>query len=739
MSSARETPSLSNRARSGLPAALVFALVLVCYWPALRGGLVWDDAGHVTRPELRSWGGLGRIWTDLHATQQYYPVLHSAFWFEHRLWGDRTLGYHLINVFWHGTAACLLALLLRRLWGPASTAGASAPRPRDDAACNILCYKPAEPAGDDCHTLDDKPGRAAAAERRGMPRGAEWVAAILFAVHPVCVESVAWISEQKNTLSLVFYLLAALTYLRFERTRGWAAYVGASGLFLLALGTKSVTATLPAALLVLAWWRRGALRWRTDVVPLLPWFVAALAAGATTAWVERTLIGASGAAFDLTWPQRVLLAGRVLWFYVGKLLWPANLSFVYPRWNVPAEAAGWWGWLLAALAVTIVLWSVRHRWRGPLAAWLFFAGSLFPALGFFNVYPFLYSYVADHFQYLASVGAIAAASAAVGIALAHSARSVRFCAGVALGGAVLALAVAAHRQSGEYRSSGSLYRATLARNPACWMAHNNLAVELVAIPTRLPEALAHYAEALRLNPDYAEAHNNLGCAMARLPGRLEEAIGEFRSALRIAPEFVEAHLNLASALARTSGGEAEALAEYGEAVRLSPAFAEGHYSFGTFLAGRAGRTADAIAEYQRALQLRPDYVEAHENLAALLARDPARTSEALAHYSAALRIQPGRASAHYNLALLLESLPDQTEAAVAEYEQALRLDPTYVTAHNNLGILHARRGRFDVAREHWEAALRLQPGFEDARRNLELLERRRPQAPAPIGTARPGT
>ena len=241
--------SAPQASRAGLwwTAALILALTLACYWPALRGEMVWDDDAHVTRPEIRSVAGLWQIWANLRATQQYYPLLHSAFWVEHRLWGDATLGYHLANVLLHAAAAGLLVLLLRRL---------------------------------------------------GVP-GA-WLAGLLFAVHPVCVESVAWISEQKNTLSLVFYLLAALAYLRFDRDRGrpaaGRAYAAASMLFVCALLTKTVTATLPAALLVVFWWRRGRLSWRRDVLPLTPWFVCALASGLFTSWVERRFGGAEGLA-----------------------------------------------------------------------------------------------------------------------------------------------------------------------------------------------------------------------------------------------------------------------------------------------------------------------------------------------------------------------------------------------------------------------------------------------------------
>ena len=441
--------------------ALIFGLVLLCYWPALHGGLVWDDAAHVTTPDLRSWSGLGRIWREAHATQQYYPILHTAFWIEHRLWGDATLGYHLVNALLHATSCCLLAFVLRRLWQRESA----------DVA------------------------------RHTIPVGAEWIAAVLFAIHPVGVESVAWISEQKNTLSLVFYLTAALAYLKFDVTRSARSYARAAVFFILALGTKSVTATLPAALLVVLWWRYGTLHWRRDIVPLLPWFVAGIAAGLFTAWVERTLIGASGAAFDLSFTERLLLAGRATWFYLGKLFWPLDLMFVYPRWAVRTAAPGWYGWLAGALFVTLALWLIRRRTRGPLAGWLFFVGSLFPALGFFNVYPFQFSYVADHFQYLASLGIIVLI--AVGAAWLFSGASglLRAGAGGLLGLTASALVLLANQQSRTYRDSVTLYHTTLERNSGCWMAHSNLAVELANSPEGIPDALAHYMEALRLKPD----------------------------------------------------------------------------------------------------------------------------------------------------------------------------------------------------------------------------------------------
>jgi tetratricopeptide (TPR) repeat protein len=546
---------------------------------------------------------------------------------------------------------------------------------------------------------------------------------VLFAVHPVCVESVAWISEQKNTLSLLLYLLAALAYLDFsDRRSGWA-YGRALVFFGLALATKSVTATLPAALLVILWWKNGRIDWRRDIVPLIPWFVAAVAAGILTAWVERRLIGAEGAAFALSPVQRLLLAGRVVWFYLEKFAWPADLMFVYPHWNVPAEAVGWIGCLAGVLAVTVGLWMIRRRSRAPLAGWLFFVGSLFPALGFFNVYPFLFSYVADHFQYLAIIGPVTMSAAGLAWLITRASPLVRagaVCMGFLL---VVVLAILTNHQSRSYVDGETLYRVTLAKNPDCWMAHINLAAELAKSPGHTSEVLGHYAEALRLRPDSAEAHNDLANELVKLPGRLPEALAHFERTLQLNPAFVEAHVNLANALATMPGRLPEALDHYHEALRLDPEVPETHFCLANTLAAVPGREAEAKAEYEAALRLRPEYAEAHDNLAGLLAKLPGGVPEALAHYETAIRLRPDLAPTHYNFAVVLESVPGRAGEASAQYLEALRLDPDYAEAHNNLAILYAKAGKLEEARAHWEAALRLEPDYEDARRNLEMLQR----------------
>lgn len=646
-------PGQSGRLNPWVMALVVFGVTLACYWPALTGTILWDDPAHVTKPELRSWSGLARIWTDASSTQQYYPVLFSAFWIEHRLWGDATLGYHLVNVLLHAAAACLLAGVLRRLW--------AAPAPTGP------------PAG------------------RGVPPGAEWFAALLFATHPICVESVAWITEQKNTLSTFFYLLAGGAYLNFFLHRRLRDYGVASALFLLALGSKTATTTLPAALLVVIWWRQGTLSWRRDVRPLAPWLVAAVAMGLFTSWVERKVIGAEGAAFDLSAVERVLLAGRSIWFYTLKLVWPADLNFFYPRWDVASASSGWAGYVIAAVVVTLVLWALRHRSRGPLAAWLLLVGSLSPILGFFNVYFFTFSYVNDHFLYLASLGPIAALAGGVALVLAETRPAGRTLGLVAGGLLLITLAALTFRQSGLYRDNETLFRATVAKNPESWMGHHILGFALAKSPDRRPEAIAQFQQALRLNPDYPDAHLSLAVELSRLPGRKAEAIEHYNRALELRPNYAEAHNGLAVALASETGHSAEVLAHYEAAVRL-----------------------------------KPDFAEAHANLADTLAKLPGREPEAMAHYGEALRLNPSHAIGHCHLAYLLMQIRGRETEALGHYETALRLQPDYLEAHNGLAIACVQLGRFDRAKAEWQAALQLNPNYETARKNLRLLEQMTP-------------
>jgi protein O-mannosyl-transferase len=582
----------------------IFAVTLVAYLPALRAGFIWDDhPGHVTRPELQSLAGLGRIWFEFGATQQYYPLLHSAFWLEHRLWGDAAFGYHLVNVLLHATAACLVFRLLRKLAVP------------------------------------------------GAP-----LAALLFALHPVCVESVAWISEQKNTLSAVLYLCAALAYLRYDETRARSRHVFATIWFVLALLTKTVTATLPAALLVITWWRRGRIDWRRDVLPLVPWFMLSLAAGIITASFEHNQIGAQGADFDLGPIERGLLATRALCFYFTKLLWPAPLIFIYPRWNIDPTVAWQWTFPIVVLGVVAGLWVWRKKNRGPLAAALLFAGTLFPALGFVNVFPFIFSFVADHFQYLASIAIFALAAAGAERWLSRfgvwSTRAACFF-------VLSLLAALTWGQAETYRDAFTLYRTTLAQNPNCWMAHNNLAIALVDA-REMEQAIAHYEKAIAQRPNYAEAENNLGYVLTQVK-RHAEALPHLERALKLQPRYAEARNNLGIALMGL-GRASEGIAAFTEAIRLKPNYAVAEVNLGLALA-RNGRPGEALPHFKRGAQLDPNYADAELNWGIALVVGN-KIAEALPHFERALRLNPNSAEIHdaYGRAL----------AALGRYDEAER-------------------------------------------------------------------
>lgn len=515
--------------------------------PAWNGGLLWDDAAHVTRPHLRTLEGLARIWLEPGATQQYYPLTHTAFWIQHRLWGDDTLGYHLASVALHVLAAILLCAVLRRLEAPGAL-----------------------------------------------------LAAAVYALHPVQVESVAWISELKNTLSGALFFGAALAYLRFDERRRKRAWALALGLFALALLAKTVVAVLPVALLAVLWWRRGRLEWRRDLLPLVPFLLLGLGAGLLTAWVEkRYVIGGLSVHFGLGPLQRVLLAGRAFWFYLGKLAWPADLVFLYPRWEISRWA--WQAWLFPAgvALLSCAAWTVRGRSRAPLAALVFFGAALFPALGFVSVYPFRFSFVADHFQYLACAGPIALACGTAAAWRARRGEALRRAG--AVGAALLAglLALLSFRQARLYTDAETLWRATVARNPGCALAWNNLGVLALE---RGDDAQAErlFSEALRGDPSYEAALNNFGYVLARR-GRAAEAIGWYERALAVWPGYPDAHVNLGNALFVT-GRPGEAVGHYEKALELRPDLLEPRNNLGLALVA-TGRAVEAIPRFESALAL----------------------------------------------------------------------------------------------------------------------------------------
>ena len=653
----------------------VCGLVILAYLPVWQAGFIWDDDSHLTsNPCIVGPLGFSAIWTS--AAGYYFPLTTTTFWLLHALCGLNPLPYHLANVLLHGANAVLLWLVLRRLAIPGA-----------------------------------------------------WLGALLWALHPVQVESVAWISELKNTQSTLFYLLAIWFYLGWINSRAEPTVSrGSSIRYALSLAcgvaailSKSSTVMLPVVLALCQTWRTRRWSWR-QLGWLTPFLIVSAAAAGWTIWEQRFHSAAAGAAWDVSPVERLIIAGKDLWFYVGKLAWPHPLIFIYPRWESDVTRLSSYLPALAALSALAALWRWRGRARGVLFAATYFAVSLFPVLGFFNVYFFRYSYVGDHFQYLASMAPLALAGAGVAIIGAHLAR--RYAVGMFATLPLVVFTGLTWRQSTTYRDNETLFRSVVERNPSASMAHNNLAMELARSADGQAEAIAQYREALRLAPDSAEIHYNLANSLTKMPGGLEEAIAHFETALRLNPDYAEAHNNLALALERVPGRLPDVLAHYEAALRLDPNNARAHNNLGVVLAVLPGRSPEAIRHFEAALKIEPDYAVAHKNLADALAGMPQRMSDALAHYERALVLKPDYPEAHYGLANVLVRLPGREAEAQQHYEAALRLRPEYAEAHNNLGILLAREGRLDDARQHWERALELAPNFADPRRNLELLHQR---------------
>ena len=671
--------------RRGILLALALGMMtIIAYLPAMQsGGFVWDDDDYIIHNQtLRDVEGLWKIWSDPSATPQYYPLVHTTYWVEYRLWELDPTGYHVTNVLLHALGVILLWRLLRQLKVPGA-----------------------------------------------------WLAAALFAVHPVHVESVAWITERKNVLSGVFYLGAALAYLKWVDIKAAGDrrpkfYFAAILLFLGALLSKTVTVTLPAALLLVIWWKGGfenvskSSTWRQNfrrigkqLLPLAPFFIVGLPLAYLTVWLEKHHVGAAGAEWHLSLMDRILIAGRALWFYFGKLVWPLNLSFNYPRWEI--DSSVWWQHLFpfSAAALVVVLWAARKRiGRGPLVAVLFFAGTLFPALGFFDVYPMRYSFVADHFQYLASIGVLALLSAVLvrGYQTIHSAGEQRearsLSGGLPVGFALVLLTFLSTQQSAIYHSSETLYLDTIAKNPSSWMACNNLAQ--LHIKAGRPEAAIPLIEqALRHNPTDIDTILNHGVALSRL-GREDEAMQQYERALQINPNRPQVYSNIGATLAR-QGQYDKAISNYRKAIEIKPDFAT-HSNLGAALAS-LGRFDEAVEQHEKAVALAPELAPPHLKFGETL-HLAGRIREAEEQYRKAIALAPTLAEAHLNLGLI--AVADQLiPAALDHFRRAVKQAPNFADAHRNLAKTLAAVGRVDDARQHFNRAVELEPRSVRTRRD----------------------
>ena len=610
-------PKPANWRREAAGALIIFVAAFAVCWPALRGQFLWDDLLVVQRnPLMTGELGLRTIWfrTD-------FPLSNVVFWLEWLAWGDHTVGYHVVNVLLHATSAVLLWRVLRRLRVP---------------GC--------------------------------------WLAGVLFAVHPLCIASVAWISELKNTLALPFYLLSILWYLESDaeprpahlapRASHW--YWLSLGAFVLALLSKTSTVMLPVVLLGCAWWKRRRLDWlRTG-----PYFGLALAFGIMSIGFQKHGAMAGVAVQSENFWGRLAGAGMALWFYLGKALLPLHLNMIYPRWKVDAAAPGSYLPLLLWCGVLAACWVFQRSWgRHVLFGLGYFTVTLFPVLGFFNMYFLALSRVSDHFVYLPLTALVALAAAGLGCVLKGRALW------LGGGGLVIGLAVLAALRAPVFLDEEALWRDTLAKNPAAWCAHANLGW-ILASQQKYDEAREHLVASLAVKPDNAQAHCNLG-RMLSLQGKFTEADDQFQAAVSLKPKDAEIRRSYASALAG-QGRRDDAIKQLRELRRLKTD-TETRAQLASLLF-ETGKHREAVAEYRLLLVAKPDQPEALNNLAWLLATSP---DAAVRDGAEAVRLaEQGCRLTDYKQAQMLGTL-------AAAYAEAGRFTEAVTTAQKAIELARA--------------------------------------------------
>lgn len=710
------------------------AIVAVSYYPALFGGFVWDDRVLTASRVIRAWSGLWKIWfspDDIEGEGHYWPIVYTTFWLEHKLWGLDPFGYHLVNVLLYMGNVLLLWRLLRHLAVPAA-----------------------------------------------------WAVAAVFAVHPMHVDSVAWVIGRKDLLCGLFYMASALCWFRSTEGVGddlpdsgntpssspWrhrlfdplrapsrGLYLAALGLFAAAMLSKSAAVTLPVAFMIVLWWTHERVTW-SDLCRMAPFFLIAL--GIALADLAYYRWGKEFSS-DYGIAEQVLIAARALWYYAGNLLWPADLAVIGPLWDIDTGDPLAWGYVIAAVAVAVLLWFGRHRLgRGPLAGALFFVVTLSPVLGFVNYSHLGISFVADRYAYLAGIGFMAVL---VGAA-AHGANRLSNPLKVLASGALVAVLAVFGKltweQTGIYRDKLTFFshviafnpkahvihlnltsalkdagrpeealavsRAFLEKFPASAEAHNTYGIRLLDAD-RLDEAASSFRRAVEIDSGYKTARQNMG-ETRRRQGRFEESIRWYREVLDMDPGFVMAHAGMGAALFQ-SGRYDEAVESLARAASLRP-YALPISTFGLLgdALRRQGRYEEAVDTYRGILVTDPDYGPAHAGIAyALLGLK--RYEDAVESFARAISLQPEpptNADLHTGMGEGLQEL-GQTETAAEHFARALTIDPRNAKALDHLALLRFRQQRYEEALPLFQALIEVDETNAQAHVNLSatlyLLDR----------------
>ena len=562
------------------------------YSPAWRGDWVWDDHMLLAdNTDLRSPGGLANIWFSSPSTD-YWPLTWTLLWIEWHLWGANPLGYHLTSLALHISSGLLIWRLFHRLglrWG--------------------------------------------------------WLGGFLFVVHPLAVESVAWISEIKNTLSLPFFLLSLDAWLDAEEGKP-SGYLRSVLFYLAAMLAKTSTVMLPAVLLLYGWWKRGHVT-RQEVVRTIPYALIALVLGLLTIYFQNHGHARDNNPVELGGiVSRLIGAGTALCFYLGQFILPMEVLPIYPRWSLEAPSLLHVLTLPVLVGLLVCLWAQRKGWgRHLILGFGFFMITLLPVLGLVKMEYLNISWVADHLVYLPMIGLIGLTVTGLDPLLQPS----RF-QPWSLGIIVLVMGLfiwKSHVYAGQFSDEKTLWTYTLPRNPQAWLAHNNLGTLLLR-EGQVDAAIEQFEEALKIAPHYAEAHYDLGNALKK-SGRMSEAIEQYQRALAIDSAYAEAHNNLADTFLQT-GDSSRAFDQFQQAIQSNPDYAEAHYNWGVALI-QAGHLPEAIVHFRQAIQIDPDYIEAHFNLGAALYQT-GHTPESIQQFQEVLRLKPDFTQAQNILAQL---------------------------------------------------------------------------------------
>jgi tetratricopeptide (TPR) repeat protein len=668
----QEMPRWPRWKVAGVCASLAILVFIVFGQTVGHGFLNYDDHDYVYQNPVilrgLSFENIGWAFTHVHSAN-WHPLTTILHMLDCQMYGLWAGGHHLTNVLLHAACAVCLFLLLLQMTG-------------------------------------------------AIWRSA-FVAA-LFAIHPLRVESVAWVSELKDVLSGLFFMLTLAAYTRYaRRPRSVGRYAAVALCLALGLMSKPMLVTIPFVLLLIDYWPLARFQKASQLPALLrekaPLFALSVLSCVATVFAQQ---GAIRPVAEVPFSVRVGNALVAYVIYIGKLIYPVHLAVLYPLLR-----NGWPAWraMLAFLllaGLTAGACSLRRRRPFLLVGWLWYVGMLVPVIGFLQVGDQAY---ADRYTYLPQIG-LCLAGTWVAADWAGDRRSRRITLGCAGFFILCALLAAAYRQTTLWRDPETLWTHTIACTQDNFTAHGDLGDALLQ-QGKTAEAIAEFRAAIHINPSYSAAHYNLGVALLGL-GRTEEAIAEFRTAIQINPAYAKAHNNLGIALLR-QGKSAEAMDEYAAALKADPAEADAHYNLANAFLDQ-GRTQEAVAEYGESLRLNPAYPDAQNNLGTALVQQ-GRTEEGIARYRESLRLNPAYVNAHINLGnVLLHS--GRTSEAVAEFRAVLKLDPANADAHNDLGVIWLNAGRFEDAIAEFREAVQINPGDADAHDNLggALLQRGHP-------------